>query len=118
MKKIMIAASVFAAAALTGTDPLTGRWETKPSAKGNVTGVVFKADQSFEGYINNKPFTSGSYLLQDSVFDLVDNGCDGVRGTYKIIFFSNNDSFRLRPISDDCVERKNGMSKLVMGRVK
>ena len=25
-------------------DKLTGRWQTQPSEKGNITGVVFKAD--------------------------------------------------------------------------
>ena len=118
MKKAMLAASVLAVLAVTGPDQLTGKWETKPSPKGNITGVVFKEDQSFDGYVNKKPFTSGTYHLEDSTFELVDNGCNGATGKYRIIFFSNNDSFRLRPIDDPCEERKNGMSKLVMGRVK
>ena len=31
---------------LSSTINLTGRWETKPSEKGNITGVVFKDDDN------------------------------------------------------------------------
>ena len=97
---------------------LTGRWESKPSPKGNVTGVVFKADSSFEGYVNKKPFVSGRYTLQDSIFSFTDNGCDGKQGIYKILFFSNEDSLRFIPVNDSCLERKEGMSRLILGRIK
>jgi hypothetical protein len=101
-------------------DPLTGRWETKPSEKGNVTGVVFKNDSILEGYVNKKPFTSGTYhfIATDSVLSFVDNGCNGVRGVYKVLFFNNSDSLRFKAISDSCTERKEGMQRLIMGRVK
>lgn len=103
---------------LANADRLTGRWESPPSDKGNVTGVVFKPDYSFEGYINRKPFVSGNYTLKDSIFSFVDNGCEGKQGKYRVIFFSNNDSIRFVPIEDSCAPRLNGMSRLVMGRVK
>ena len=118
MKTILISVSMIMAIVCNGPDKLTGRWESKPSARGNVTGVVFKDDQSFEGYVNKKPFVSGNYSLQDSVFTLEDNGCNGAQGTYKIIFFCNNDSIRFQPIKDACTERMEGTSRLVMGRVK
>jgi hypothetical protein len=117
MKLLLIAAAI-ATVGLTTADKLTGRWETQPSEKGNITGVVFKADNSFEGYVNRKPFTTGNYTLQDSIFSFTDNGCNGVRGVYKIIFFSQSDSLRFIPISDSCTERKNGMSRMVLGRKK
>lgn len=97
-------------------DKLTGRWETQPSDKGNVTGVVFKADQSFEGYVNNKPFVTGTYTLKDSIFTFTDNGCEGAEGVYRVIFFNNDDSLRFQPITDTCTQRRNGMVRLVMGR--
>ena len=96
---------------------LIGRWESKPSEKGNVTGVVFK-DSTFEGYVNKKPFVSGVYKLEDDLFSFVDNGCQGKRGLYKIILFSDSDSLRFEPIADSCTDRKNGMSRLVLGRKK
>ena len=105
---------------ITTKDTLTGRWESIPSEKGNITGAVFKTDNSFEGYVNKKPFVSATYTFNpaDSMFSFIDNGCDGMRGTYKIMFYSNSDSLRFHPISDSCEDRKNGMLRLVMGRVK
>lgn len=118
MKITFVITLVLTCATINEKDKLTGRWETKPSPKGNVTGVIFKEDNSFEGYINKKPFTSGVYTLDKDTFSFTDNGCDGQKGVYKIIFFSNDDSLRLVPIADSCIQRKEGMSKLVMGRIK
>lgn len=92
MKTISVATVLVAAFSFTIKDKSTGRWETAPSAKGNVTGVVFKPDNSLEGYVNRKPFTSGRYALHDSIFSFTDNGCDGMRGVYKVIFFHDADS--------------------------
>lgn len=99
-------------------DILTGRWETRPSEKGNTTGVVFKPDNSFEGYVNKKPFVTGKYTLQNNTFSFTDNGCEGKEGVYKAIFFSNSDSLRFECIADSCSERKKGMTTMVFGRVK
>ena len=118
MKTILITASMFTAFSFMKQDKLTGRWESQPSAKGTVTGVVFREDQSFDGYLNKKPFVTGTYSLEDSIFTMTDNGCNGATGTYKIIFFSNDDSLRLQPINDPCTERMKGTSRLVLGRVK
>ena len=98
-------------------DKLTGRWESI-SSTGNVTGVVFKPDNTFEGYINKKPFVTGTYTLQDSIFTMQDNGCMGAVGTYKISFFSNNDSLRLELIEDACEGRGRGTNGRVFGRAK
>lgn len=97
---------------------LTGRWQSPPSPTGAVTGIVFKSDSTFEGFINRKPFVSGKYVQNDSIFSFVDNGCEGKRGIYKLIFFSNEDSLRFQPIQDSCTGRMEGMKKLVVGRVK
>jgi hypothetical protein len=118
MKTVIMFAVIAMAFAFTGKDILTGRWESKPSKNGNVTGVVFKADQTIDGYINRKPFVTGSYTLNGDMITLLDNGCAGVPGTYKLIFFSNADSLRFELISDSCAPRSKGMPNLVMGRVK
>jgi hypothetical protein len=118
MKISIISAAFMAIMALFTKDKLTGRWETQPSPKGNVTGVVFKADNSFEGYVNKKPFVTGTYTLKDSTFTFTDSGCEGAVGVYKLIFFHNADSLRFQPISDTCSERRNGISRMVLGRVR
>jgi len=118
MKTSLIYVLIMTLAVFNATIELTGKWETKPSAKGNITRVVFKPDNSFEGYINRKPFVSGNYTIRDSIFSFVDNGCQGMRGTYKIILFNNADSLRFECIIDSCAERRDGMKNLVLGRVK
>ena len=106
--------------ALVSAIDLTGRWESPLSVKGNVTGVVFKTDNTFEGYVNKKPFVSGTYTFsaEDSMLTMQDGGCAGITATYKVNFFSNSDSMRFTAISDSCTQRKEGMQRLVMGRVK
>ena len=118
MKTMFIYVTIMAASAFTIPDQLTGRWQTMPSSKGSVTSVVFRPDNSFEGFVNKKAFASGTYTLQHDIFSFTDNGCNGARGTYKAIFFSNSDSLRFEVITDSCAPRKDGMSKLIFGRVK
>jgi len=120
MKIMFISIGLMAFYGFASTNKLTGRWESKPSPNGNVTGVVFRNDSSFDGYVNKKPFVTGtySYTPEDSVFTFTDNGCNGMKGIYKVIFLSNSDSLRFLPVSDSCSERKNGMERLILGRVK
>ena len=119
MKTILVSA-IALLLAFNATNKLTGRWESRPSSKGNVTGAVFKEDKTFEGYVNKKPFVSGTYSFysEDSTLTFTDNGCNGAPGIYKVNFFSNADSLRFIAIKDTCGERRNGMERLVMGRVK
>lgn len=118
MKTIFVSAVMIQSGVLASKDKLTGRWETKPSEKGNITGVVFNKDKTYEGYINKKPFVTGKYSLRRSIITIEESGCNGAPGVYKLIFFSNSDSLRFEPISDSCTERKQGMSRTILGRVK
>ncbi len=102
----------------TPDNGLVGRWETKPSVNGNVTGVVFKADNTYEAYVNKKPFVSGRYQIKDSLITIKEIGCQDYVGTYKLVFFSNSDSLRLVPVSDSCQQRREGMARTILGRVK
>lgn len=117
MRIIAIYVIAIVALAFNEKDKLTGRWQTKPSVTGAVTGIVFMPDNTFEGYVNRKPFVTGKYRVQDSLFSFTDNGCNGAEGIYKMIFFSNEDSLRFEPITDTCTQRRNGMQKLVFGRI-
>jgi hypothetical protein len=101
---------------VTNNDILTGKWQSPVSPQGNVTSIIFKPDQSFEGFVNNKPFVTGNYSIKDSIFTFTDNGCNGSEGSYKLIFFQNGDSLRFQYVSDTCMERRNGVSRLVLGR--
>ena len=118
MKTLLISVAMVTLFSFKLKDVLTGRWETKPSDKGNVTGVVFKANNTFEGYINKKPFVTGKYTLEGDVLTFTDNGCEGKAGVYRIVFFSKEDSLRFVPVKDSCEQRRNGMIRLIMGRKK
>jgi hypothetical protein len=117
MKTILFSVLAMTLLSGAGIERLVGRWESI-SSTGNVTGVVFKDDNTFEGYVNQKPFVTGTYDLVDSTFTMSDNGCMGVQGTYKLSFFSKNDSFRIHTVSDDCEARANGVNGRVFGRIK
>lgn len=117
MKFILLIATIITTSAFPRADKLIGRWESMSKA-GNVTGVIFKTDNTFEAYVNKKPFVTGTYTYQDNVFSFIDNGCNGMRGTYTTNFFSNSDSMRFELVSDSCMQRRNGMISLVLGRVK
>lgn len=117
LKTIMILVSV-ASILFVNTHKLTGRWQTQVSPTGNVFGVVFKEDLSMEGYQNKKPFFSGSYSVEDDVIHFEDNGCPDIKASYKLIFFSNDDSLRFEPIEDKCEQRLAGMKRTILGRVK
>ena len=118
MKTILIPAVMMMLSVLAPKNKLTGRWETKPSPKGNITGVVFNKDNTYEGYVNKKPFVSGKYSLRRNIITIEENGCNGAIGIYKIILFSHSDSLRFEPISDSCTKRREGMTKTILGRVK
>ena len=117
MAKVMLYSALIALCAFFKENKLIGRWESKPSEKGNITGVVFK-DSTFEGYVNKKPFVTGTYKLENEILSFTDNGCEGKSGVYKIVFFSDSDSLRFESINDSCAGRRNGMSNLILGRKK
>ena len=118
MKTILIIAAIVSLNSLKDGDILTGRWESRRSENGNVTGVIFKPDHTYEGYVNKKPFVSGTYTLEDNLITIIENGCDGKKGIYKILLFSNSDSLRFQSVCDSCEERRDGMNRTVLGRVK
>jgi hypothetical protein len=118
MKSILMATSLIGLLITGPNDSITGRWQSRPSAKGNVTSTVFKEDGKLEGFINKKPFVSGVYFYSaaDSILTFTDNGCGGSTGVYKVNFFSSGDSLRFTAIYDSCMGRKAGMQRLIMGR--
>ena len=118
MKRIFAAAILISLFAFMAKNKLVGRWETKPSPKGNITGVVFNKDNTYEGYVNKKPFVSGTYSVHRKTITIEETGCNGLKAVYKLVFFSHSDSLRLEPVSDSCTERREGMKRTILGRVK
>lgn len=116
IKLLLVALSLNVLTSFLGDNKLVGKWESPPSPKGNITIVHFKADGSFEGFVNRKPFVSGHYAVEKDLLKFTDNGCDGRQGAYQLVFSNYGDSLRFRPLEDSCGERKEGMSKLVVGR--
>ena len=118
MRFFLILLFMIALMAFTVNNPLIGKWETKPSEYGDVTGVVFKASNEFESYRNNTPYISGIYTVKGKVVEITDNGCGFEAGTYEFIFFANSDSLRFKAIDDGCERRKNAIESTILGRVK
>jgi hypothetical protein len=116
VKPIFFAAIISAIIAFSGKERLLGRWESQPSPSGNISGIVFKADNTYMAYTNRTPFTSGVYSLRDSLLTIRESACEQP-GTYKTIFYASGDSLRLQPVTDSCTERAKGISRLVFGRV-
>ena len=117
MKLAFYVAIAAAITAFYNKESLTGKWESQPSKNGNVSGVVFRPDNTYTAYVNQKPFGSGVYTLQDSILTIKEPACEFI-GTYKTIFFSSGDSLKLQAVNDSCTERAKGISRLVFGRVK
>jgi len=118
MKSTFAVAGLIGLFALMPKTKILGRWETKPSPKGSITGVVFYKDNTYEGYVNKKPFVSGKYELRGNTIRIEETGCNGLKAFYKLILFSHSDSMRFEPINDSCAERKEGMQRIILGRVK
>ena len=118
MKRIIAFSLIITFFAFAPKNKIAGRWETKPSPKGNVTSVLFNKDNTHEVFVNKKTLTSGTYNIRRNIITFEETGCDGAKAEYKLIFFSNSDSLRFELVSDTCTPRRNGMLRTVLGRVK
>lgn len=96
---------------------ITGKWETLQPG-GNTLGMVFKADNHFEGYINRKPFVSGTYTFEDDIIIMNGDGCINMPGKYRIHFLKNTGAIRWEVINDSCTDRKKGLDNIVFTRIQ
>jgi hypothetical protein len=103
--------------AFTAPQSITGRWETIQPG-GNTLGMIFKPDNHFEGYINRKPFVSGTYTFNDNTIVMNGNGCIDILGKYRIHFLKNTDAILWEVISDNCAARKKGLDNVVFSRIQ
>jgi hypothetical protein len=122
MKKILfpslLAVALTAASFMAPTSSLVGRWQ-KRFPNGDVLLASFRTDGTYDLFVNNKTFVSGKYTLQQDNFALNDGHCSlAYFGTYKLRFYSNDDSIRFTVVQDTCRARRRGSDGLTLGRVK
>lgn len=118
MKKVRILLlSLITLTALSFVTPpntLVGRWQQ--TVKGATALLVFRANNTFDIFINNKVFTSGKYTVRQDTFALADPACHmDYYGTYKLDFFAP-DSVRFTAIADTCNGRRSDMHQFTAGR--
>ncbi|GAB3642556.1 hypothetical protein [Spirosoma arcticum] len=93
---------------------LVGRWQQK--VRGATALLAFRADNTFDIFVNGKLFTSGQYTIRQDTFALADPGCNpAYYGTYKLGFFAP-DSVRFVTVQDTCKPRNRDMHNFTAGR--
>ena len=120
MKKALIfSLGVIAFAAVSFTDPpgmLVGRWQQM--FKGATALLVFRADNTYDIFVNGKTFVSGQYTVRQDTFALSDPACNAAYyGTYKLSFYAP-DSVRFTTLADTCKPRNGAFHNFTAGRLK
>lgn len=118
MKKALIFSlaliALTAVAFINPSDTIVGRWQQ--TVKGATALLVFRPNNTFDIFINNKVFTSGKYTVRQDTFALADPACGiDYYGTYKLNFFAP-DSVRFTTIADTCKARNGAMHQFTAGR--
>ncbi len=121
MKKVICYLLISLAVAIVSftqpPNPLLGRWQQK-TAGGPSVMTVFRADGTNDIFVNGKTFLSGKYYVRKDTLGYADPLCDiAYYGTYKLDFFAQ-DSLRLIVLVDTCSQRRRGLDKVIVGRVK
>lgn len=122
MKKVVIlpmlgiAFTALTALSLTiPPNPLVGRWQQL--YKGATALLVFRADSTFDVFINGKAFTHGTYFVRQDTMGMADVSCNkAYYGTYKLGFYAP-DSVRFVTIQDTCKGRNGDLHNFTVGRV-
>jgi hypothetical protein len=125
MKKLCVLASfvimVCAAIAFTGdTNPLVGKWEHSGISHGQPFNfmAIFRANGTFDGFINKKEFVSGTYHMKHDTLYMSDPTCNAqYEGSYKVEFFARQDSVKFHVVQDTCMGRKEGTNGLLFKRI-
>lgn len=84
-------------------DTLVGRWQQR--FRGANALLVFRADDTFDVFINGKALTHGKYSVRQDTMAMADPRCNAAYyGTYKLGFITP-DSVRFTAIQDTCKAR-------------
>lgn len=96
-------------------NPLVGRWQQL--YKGATALLIFRADSTFDVFINGKAFTHGTYFVRQDTMGMTDVSCNrAYYGTYKLGFYAP-DSVRFVTIRDTCKGRNSDLHNFTIGRV-
>ncbi|GAB3642557.1 hypothetical protein [Spirosoma arcticum] len=110
---------LLALVALSFTNPpnlLVGRWQQM--FKGATALLVFRADNTYDIFVNGKTFVSGQYTVRQDTFALSDPACNAAYyGTYKLSFYAP-DSVRFTTLADTCRPRNGAFHNFTAGRLK
>ncbi|SDH15051.1 hypothetical protein [Mucilaginibacter gossypii] len=113
---------LFAAVSFTSqTNPLVGKWENSGVFKGDPYKflAIFRANGSFDGFMNNKEFVSGTYHMNHDTLYMSDPTCNAkYEGKYKVEFFGQLDSLKFHVIQDTCKGRVEGTNGFLFKRVR
>ncbi|PZR07236.1 MAG: hypothetical protein DI539_23905 [Flavobacterium psychrophilum] len=119
MHNLLLAGIVSAVLALCttlpqDTHPLVGKWEYSATHHGGPFKLmaVFRANGTFDAFVNKKEFVSGTYRLKNDTLYVSDPTCNAqYEGIYKVEFFGKNDSLLFHALQDTCVGRKTSTAE-------
>jgi hypothetical protein len=102
------------------TNPLVGKWENSSVFKGDPYKflAIFRSNGTFDGFMNNKEFVSGTYHMNHDTLYMSDPTCNSkYEGRYKVEFFGQIDSLKFHVIQDTCKGRVEGTDGLSFKKI-
>ncbi len=111
---LIVGIALTAVSFISPPNPLVGRWQQL--YKGATALFVFRADSTFDVFINGKAFTHGKYFVRQDTMAMADVSCNGAYySTYKLGFYAP-DSVRFVTIQDTCKGRNGDLHNFTVGR--
>ncbi|HEY9197239.1 MAG TPA: hypothetical protein VIM77_13275 [Mucilaginibacter sp.] len=99
---------------------LVGKWEYSSTQPGGPFKLlaIFRANGTFDGFINKKEFVSGTYHMKQDTLYISDPTCNAqYEGIYKVEFFGQRDSLKFHVIQDTCKGRRQGTNGFLFRNV-
>ncbi|SDD97514.1 hypothetical protein SAMN05216464_103213 [Mucilaginibacter pineti] len=116
-----LAVILFSAVAFTSdTNLLVGKWEYSSTYQGGPFKLlaIFRANGTFDGFINKKEFVSGTYHMNHDTLYMSDPTCNAkYEGVYKVEFFGQRDSLKFHVVQDTCAGRREGTNDKLFRKV-
>ena len=93
------------------TNSLAGKWEYSTTYQGKPFKLlaIFRTNGTYDGFINQKEFVSGTYRMNHDTLYIADPTCNAkYEGTYRVEFFGQRDSLKFHVLQDTCAGRREG----------